>query len=214
MRLLGACIWKLLGACMWLLGVSVAILAQDGLGRVPVFYHFLSMATAADVCVTVASQAGKIWKRHRRALPPSAKALLAELLLDLRLHILPDSELDAVGNIGRAKYDIRGIAELLKFVSHSSGPNVEQAASGECAYTLDGPAPTTTPPLPCPPPPPPMPVLPFAICSQDLEAFRRSLYYDFTGGVHDFSDKDSYLVESFYAARVCVEESSLVFTLG
>ena len=76
--------------------LAQAILAQDGLGRVPLFYHSLSMATA-DVCVAVASQAGKIWKRHRRALPPSAKALLAELLLDLRLHILPDFVLDAVG---------------------------------------------------------------------------------------------------------------------
>ena len=32
--------------------------------------------------------------------------------------------------------------------------------------------------------------------------------------MHDFADEDSYLVESFYAARVCVEESSTVFTLG
>ena len=196
---------------------SVAILAQDGLGRVRVFYLSLSMATAADVCVTVASQAGKIWKRHRRALPPSAKALLAELLLDLRLHILPDSELDAVGNIGRAKYDIRGIAELLKFVSHSSNPNVEQAGPVPTPLQLGqhilkdtlAPPPTLQP-LPTflpPPPPPPLPEVDCALQCSQLEEFRHGLYNWYTipecviTGEEQVSD------------HVIIDEASMVFTL-
>ena len=87
----------------------------------------------------------KCGTKIRRVLLPSSKALLAEFLLDLRLHVLPDEQLDAVGNIGRAKYDIRGIAELLKVVS----------------------APPAFPP---PPAPPPMPELQHAVCCDDLEA--------------------------------------------
>ena len=43
--------------------------------------------------------------------------VFAELLLELRLHILPDQQLDAVGNVGRASYDIRGISELCAFLA-------------------------------------------------------------------------------------------------
>ena len=117
---------------------------------------------AADVCFAAAAQAGRIWKRHRKGLPPSAKALLAEFLLDLRLHILPDDYLDAASNIGRSKYDIRGVTELLKALSQGSDPKVEQVASG---------------PLPCPPPPPPHPRPPISPSGNDvndLESFRRS----------------------------------------
>ena len=61
----------------------------------------------ADVCHSAAASLGKIWKRFRKVLPLSSKDLLAELLLDLRLHIVPDEQLSASDNIGNSRYDIR-----------------------------------------------------------------------------------------------------------
>ena len=74
-------------------------------------------ATDADVCSAAAAKLGPVWRKMRKKLPPSARSLFAELLLELRLHILPDQLLDAVGNVGRASYDIRGISELFAFLA-------------------------------------------------------------------------------------------------
>ena len=109
-------------------------------------------SSICDDCTTVAGQLGKVWKLSRKKLPPSAKSLFAELLLDLRLHILPADILDAAGNIGRARYDIRGITELLQHVANRR----DTAAT--------------------PPPPPMQTELKSAIQCSDFEAFRAELY--------------------------------------
>ena len=71
----------------------------------------------ADLCVLLAGAMGKLWKRHRRAMPPSVRQSWADTLLALRLIILPDKFLDASSSIGRARYDIRGVSELLKYIA-------------------------------------------------------------------------------------------------
>ena len=107
---------------------------------------------AADVCWAAAGQAGKLWKRYRKILPPTSRSLLAEFLLDLRLHVLPYSLLDSVSNVGRARYDARGIAELLSYLAQ------------------------TPTPLHPPHPPPPLPELDGAIMCSTLEASMRVVY--------------------------------------
>jgi len=76
------------------------------------------MMNDADVCHSLAGAAGKWWKRHRKVVPPPVKDKLAELLLELRLQILPPEYLDAHSSIGRARYDIRGVTELLRCLAH------------------------------------------------------------------------------------------------
>ena len=49
---------------------------------------------------TLLSRLYRHWKRYRKVLPPSARDLLAELLLDLRGHVIPEEHLSAVSNIG------------------------------------------------------------------------------------------------------------------
>ena len=45
---------------------------------------------------------GKVWRYYRKILPPNSRNLLAELLLDLRTHILPS-------DIDQSRYDVREI---------------------------------------------------------------------------------------------------------
>jgi len=52
-------------------------------------------------------------------LPPDVKDALASLLLELRLHILPECHLSAESSIARSRYDVRGVTELLKFLAQS-----------------------------------------------------------------------------------------------
>ena len=103
---------------------------------------FLRANSCTEDCHLAAGSLGKIWKQYRNLLPPSAKSLLAELLLDLRLHILPADYLNAGSIVGDARYDIRGVAELLKFVAARKPSLDEHISAGE---------------LPPPPPPPPLP---------------------------------------------------------
>jgi len=77
--------------------------------------------TAADVCHLVAGGVGKLWRKHRRKLPPEVRTGMAEFLLLLRLHVVPEEQLCAVDSIGKARYDIRGIAELFKFLAVRNG---------------------------------------------------------------------------------------------
>ena len=71
----------------------------------------------ADTCVAVASWIGPVWRRNRKRLPPEVRNLFAELLLALRLHIMPVAILDDSTNIGRSRYDVRGISELLRHLA-------------------------------------------------------------------------------------------------
>jgi hypothetical protein len=86
-------------------------------------------------------------------LPPEAKSAFAEFLLALRLYVVPDDQLDALGNIGRSRYDVRGIAEMmavlatrkevvLEKVSSNSkvaceGPIVLDDDDGTCSFADD-----------------------------------------------------------------------------
>jgi len=70
-----------------------------------------------DACYSLAGSAGKQWRIHRRVLPPSVKDALASLLLELRLVLLPVLDLDCQSQIGRARCDIRGVAELLRHLA-------------------------------------------------------------------------------------------------
>ena len=51
---------------------------------------------------------------------------MAELLLCLRQHLLPAEYLDSVSNVGRARYDIWGIAELLAGVASRGDTAVKE----------------------------------------------------------------------------------------
>ena len=106
--------------------------------------------SATDACFVAAGNVGKAWKACRRDLPRDAKDLMAELLLCLRLHILPLEQLDSLNNVGRARFDIRGIAELLNAVA--------------TRYDV------------APPPPPEVDVVVQPILAHDLEAFRSSIF--------------------------------------
>ena len=169
-----------------------------------------------DACTAVAGQAGKLWKRFRKSLPPSSRDLLAELLLDLRVHILPATHLDLTSNIGRARYDIRGIAELMTMLAEpatSRGNNVTDIKvvnDNRATTTLPTNLPPPDPPPFLPPPAPPsLPGLHSAIACADLEAFRSSLFGTTAMG-HEVPN-DCLWVGS---GQVYIDESSMVFTLG
>ena len=72
----------------------------------------------ADICFEMAGKVGIIWRRYRKKAPPDVRDALAEVLLRLRLHIVPAAELDGDSNIGRARYDIRGVTQLLRRVAN------------------------------------------------------------------------------------------------
>ena len=69
---------------------------------------------------TMAGCLGKTWRTNRRRLKPPIRDAFAALLLEVRLEYLPDAYIDGVSNVGRARSDIRGIAELLKHVADRS----------------------------------------------------------------------------------------------
>ena len=66
-----------------------------------------------QLCFLVAGATGKLWRKHRRVLPPPVRDALAALLLELRLFAVPAEKLSPAAQVGRARCDIRGIAELL-----------------------------------------------------------------------------------------------------
>ena len=114
----------------------MAILAQavraSPVSILPLAMVSLRANSCTEDCHLAAGSLGKIWKQYRNRLPPSAKSLLAELLLSLRLHILPADYLNVVSSIfGDARYDIRGVAELLKFVAARKPPMDEHISAGE-----------------------------------------------------------------------------------
>jgi len=147
----------------------VAILAQDGFGASPPLlacFPFV-MSSDADVCHTAAGKLGPIWKRFRKKLPPVVRDQFAELLLELRHFVVPSELLSPAAAIGSSRYDIRGITELLRYVSaRDEGRAIEN---------------TAIPIYPPPPPPPVLPGLETGIFCSELEAFRQSLFSSETG---------------------------------
>ena len=75
------------------------------------------MIDELETCHLVASGVGKLWRRHRRSLPPQVRTHMAELLLLIRPHLLPVEQLGPQSAIGRSRYDVRGIAELFVAVA-------------------------------------------------------------------------------------------------
>ena len=74
---------------------------------------------------------GKLWRVNRRRLSPEVKDAFASLLLAIRLEYLPDLCLDTSSNIGRARYDVRGISELLRHIAtRQNGDGMASADSG------------------------------------------------------------------------------------
>ena len=141
----------------------MTILAQDGLGASPLACLLsLAMSSDADVCHTAAGKLGPIWKRFRKKLPPIVRDQFAELLLELRHFVVPSELLSPTAAIGSSRYDIRGITELLKYISIRNE-----------SYALES---LGRPPYPPPPPPPVLPGLETGIVCSELEAFRQSLF--------------------------------------
>ena len=171
---------------------GVAHTSCFGAGPVPISQAFASSMVcsppSADVCHSAAAQLGKLWKRFRKTLPPSSRDLLAELLLDLRLHLLPLENVSAPDCIGASRYDIRGIAQLLAVISDPAATSAKptfnepplnnNAASLEKGHFISSqPRPMDPMPyMPPPPPPPPVPVLLGAVRCDDLETFHSWLY--------------------------------------
>ena len=118
------------------------------------------MSLDADVCHSAAGKLGPIWKRFRKKLPPVVRDQFAELLLELRHFVLPSELLSPTAAIGSSRYDIRGIAELLRYVS---------ARDVSIAHTA-------IPNYPPPPPPPIIPGLDTGVFCSELEAFRQSWF--------------------------------------
>ena len=103
------------------------------------------MLNDSDRCSRLAAALGPLWKRHRRALPPSVRTAFAELLLQIRLVVLPAEYLDSKSAIGRARYDVRGITELLTLVAgrphDSSGSDRSLHAEHSISSGHDEPSP-------------------------------------------------------------------------
>ena len=71
---------------------------------------------------------GKLWRLHRRRLTPGIRDAFAQLLLEVRLEYLPADYLDTQSNVARARYDVRGITELLKQIAGRQGQPLEGAS--------------------------------------------------------------------------------------
>ncbi len=94
-----------------------------------------------EACFRAAGAIGKVWRQRRRDLPPDVRGLVAETLLALRLHVLPGAVLGAVGAIGRSRYDIRGISEMLKHLAKRDGigPLLAQPSNAPAAAVSSDP---------------------------------------------------------------------------
>ena len=66
--------------------------------------HMTDDSSLADLCLRVAGTVGKAWKKYRRQLPSEVRDSMRQLLLDLRLHVIPKEDL-ACSAIGKARYD-------------------------------------------------------------------------------------------------------------
>ena len=108
----------------------------------------MSCSASAEACHRAAGKLGPIWKMYRKKLPPGVRDLFAELLLEIRQHVVPSAMLSPADNIGNSRYDIRGISQL--FVHLAGVPAGVDALKSECCDSI-------TEFLPPPPPPPPLP---------------------------------------------------------
>jgi len=116
----------------------------------------MSNSANAEVCHRAAGKLGPIWKLYRKKLPPAVRDLFAELLLEIRHHVVPSSMLSPADNIGNSRYDIHGISQL--FVHLANVPAEGDAWKSDCRD------------LPPPPPPPPLPSEGTAADNRELNA--------------------------------------------
>ncbi|MEC7281468.1 MAG: hypothetical protein VXU50_05330, partial [Verrucomicrobiota bacterium] len=71
-------------------------MSRRGLRASPAIFQpaALAMATSADTCHHIVGTIGKLWKAHRRRLPPPVRSAMVELLLAIRLELLPAEHLE------------------------------------------------------------------------------------------------------------------------
>ena len=73
---------------------------------------------------------GRLWKMHRRKLPPEIRHAFVELLLSVRRELLPLPGLSIDANLDRSRYDVRRVVDL--FVGLAK-PSQHGSASKVCA---------------------------------------------------------------------------------
>ena len=73
--------------------------------------------------------------QHRKKVPSDVRDSFAELLLTIRLHVIPDEVLDCRSSIGRSRFDIRGVTELLM---HVAGGKAQPAGSDSSRSSSGG----------------------------------------------------------------------------
>ena len=83
----------------------------------------------ADVTV-LGGSLGRLWKTHRRKLPPEIRHAFVELLLSVRRELLPLPGLSIDANLDRSRYDVRRVVDL--FVGLAK-PSQHGSASKVCA---------------------------------------------------------------------------------
>ena len=90
--------------------------------------HVVDDSDVADLCLRIAGTVGKVWKMHRRAIPSDVRDSMRQLLLDLRLHVIP-ADVIASSAVGKARHDVRGIAELLRVIASRPRIGEKEASS-------------------------------------------------------------------------------------
>ena len=85
------------------------------------FMFLLANQLMEDWFESFVGSLGKLWRLHRRRLTPDIRDAFAQLLLEVRVEYLPTDYLDTQSNIARARYDVRGITELLKQIASRQG---------------------------------------------------------------------------------------------
>ena len=156
---------------------------------------------------------------YRKKLPPGVRDLFAELLLEIRQHVVPSDMLSSADNIGNSRYDIRGISQLFVHLAgvpagvdavSSDRPGIKEAATLQKGPPLL----VGTVDLDPPPPPPPALSLDGAVVCQDVEVFRAALNAEIVPVcLNHVNDESSHLVE-YRCSLLSFKELGCVIACG
>ena len=87
----------------------------------------------SDEFFSVAGSLGRLWKKNRRILPAEVRNSFAQLLLDIRIELLPLGMHDAGVEISRSRYEIRNLADLFRrLASRDAAVSKPDQVSGVC----------------------------------------------------------------------------------
>ena len=89
-----------------------------------------------------AGTCGKLWRTHRRHLPPDIKNKLATLMLSIREEFLPDPDIGPCLNVERSRSDIRGISELLAALATPDAAHPCRSSAGTLSNVRVSPPPS------------------------------------------------------------------------